>query len=323
MKNVAILGSGMAGCGAAYRLKQLGIPSIMYDQADHIGGHTASYEFPGGWLFDEGPHVSFTQDKRIQDLLSENIGGKYETLEYQSEQLLARSLGEASRTGESLRPPSGSHCQRDQGFRGDEQKQHGEIANYEQWLRASFGDYFAENFPMDYTIKYHTTEAKNKSLDWIGPRLYQAKLEEVLRGALMPSTSDVHYISGFRYPSRGGFAAYLPPFAHRNERSPLEARALAPVHISHPTWTHPAGSAMARSSRTRPMRLDDRAAEIVPMIANAPQDVRDAAARLACTEVVIVCLGIDREDLCDAHWSYFYDRDAFFTAPIDTGAAVA
>ncbi len=49
------------------------------------------------------------------------------------------------------------------------------------------------------------------------------------------------------------------------------------------------------------------------MIANAPQDVRDAAARLACTEVVIVCLGIDREDLCDAHWSYFYDRDVFFT----------
>ena len=37
---------------------------------------------------------------------------------------------------------------------------------------------------MEYTIKYHTTEAKNKSLDWIGPRLYQAKLEEVLRGAL-------------------------------------------------------------------------------------------------------------------------------------------
>ncbi len=42
---------------------------------------------------------------------------------------------------------------------------------------------------MQYTIKYHTTEAKNMSLDWIGPRLYQAKLEEVLRGALSPSTA--------------------------------------------------------------------------------------------------------------------------------------
>ena len=37
---------------------------------------------------------------------------------------------------------------------------------------------------MEYTIKYHTTTAANMSTDWIGPRLYQAKLEEVLRGAL-------------------------------------------------------------------------------------------------------------------------------------------
>ena len=65
---------------------------------------------------------------------------------------------------------------------------------------------------MEYTIKYHTTEAKNKSLDWIGPRLYQAKLEEVLRGALMPSSPDVHYISHFRYPSHGGFMSYLKRF---------------------------------------------------------------------------------------------------------------
>ena len=95
--------------------------------------------------------------------------------------------------------------------------QHGEIANYEQWLRASFGNTFAETFPMEYTIKYHTTEAKNKSLDWIGPRLYQAKLEEVLRGALMPATPDVHYISGFRYPSRGGFVSYLKRFMQSAE----------------------------------------------------------------------------------------------------------
>ena len=49
------------------------------------------------------------------------------------------------------------------------------------------------------------------------------------------------------------------------------------------------------------------------MIEGAPADVVAAAARLACTEVVIVSLGIDRADLVDAHWSYFYDRDVFFT----------
>ena len=29
---------------------------------------------------------------------------------------------------------------------------------------------------------------------------------------MQPSSDDVHYISGFRYPSHGGFVAYLEPF---------------------------------------------------------------------------------------------------------------
>ena len=53
--------------------------------------------------------------------------------------------------------------------------------------------------------------------------------------------------------------------------------------------------------------------ELIPMIDGAPPDVREAAGRLACSEMVLVSLGIDRPDLVDAHWSYFYDRDVFFT----------
>ncbi len=53
--------------------------------------------------------------------------------------------------------------------------------------------------------------------------------------------------------------------------------------------------------------------ELVPMIKGAPRDVLEAAAKLACTEVVIVNLVIDRPDLLDAHWTYIYDQDIFFT----------
>ena len=78
MKKIAILGSGMAGCGAAYRLHQSGVATTMYDKASQNGGHTATHSFPGGWLFDEGPHVSFTQNTRIQDLLAANIDNRFE-----------------------------------------------------------------------------------------------------------------------------------------------------------------------------------------------------------------------------------------------------
>ena len=77
-ESIAILGTGMAGFGAAHAAHGAGMRPVMYDMHDHIGGHTASYEFPGGWTFDEGPHVSFTDNARIQDLLAANVGGKYE-----------------------------------------------------------------------------------------------------------------------------------------------------------------------------------------------------------------------------------------------------
>ena len=39
----------------------------------------------------------------------------------------------------------------------------------------------------------------------------------------------------------------------------------------------------------------------------------EAAGRLAVTTCVLVNLGVAREDLSPAHWTYFYDRDVCFT----------
>jgi protoporphyrinogen oxidase len=53
--------------------------------------------------------------------------------------------------------------------------------------------------------------------------------------------------------------------------------------------------------------------ELIPRIKHAPPGVIDASRRLACTTCVIVNLVVDRPDLSDAHWTYFYDADIFFT----------
>ena len=83
------------------------------------------------------------------------------------------------------------------------------IVNYEDWLIASYGRKFAETFPMQYTRKYHLTNANNMSTEWLGPRMYRPSLEELLRGALAPWNPDVHYITNFRYPTHGGFVSYM------------------------------------------------------------------------------------------------------------------
>lgn len=306
--NIAILGTGMAGFGAAHAAHGAGVRPVMYDMHDHIGGHTASYEFPGGWTFDEGPHVSFTDIERVRNLLAANIGGKHQefgtrvnnywkghwikhpaqiNLHGLPADLVTKILMEFVEVSQRAEAPP--------------------VRNYEEWLYASFGKTFSETFPMEYTIKYHTTTAVNLNTEWIGPRLYRPKLEEVFRGALQASTDDVHYITGFRYPSRGGFVAYLEPFrkiadiklGHKVVRIDPKARQL---HFAN-------GTTAAYEKLVSSIPLP----ELVPMIVGAPPDVLDAAGRLTCSEAVIVSLGIDRADLIDAHWTYFYDRDVFFT----------
>src|SRR6478752_6164291 len=75
---IVVVGTGFAGFGAGYRLEADGHPYVVYDRNAYIGGHTSSHKLPGGFIFDEGPHVSFTKDKRVQQILADAVGGRYE-----------------------------------------------------------------------------------------------------------------------------------------------------------------------------------------------------------------------------------------------------
>jgi len=183
----------------------------------------------------------------------------------------------------------------------------GEVRNYADWLVASFGRTFAETFPMEYGLKFHTTTAENMTTDWIGPRLYQADLEEVIRGALSPATPDVHYIEGFRYPNHGGFVSYLTRFLGESDLR-LDHR-LVRLDPIEKTLTFESGAVEAFDHAVSSIPLP----ELIPMIVGAPREVLDAAAKLACSTAVIVNLGVDRPELVDAHWTYFYDRDVIFS----------
>ncbi len=81
MPNIAVLGSGMGGFGAAYRLHAEGIRPVIYDKNPYHGGHTASFKNTLDFIFDDGPHISFTSDKRIQELLADSVDQQYEVVQ--------------------------------------------------------------------------------------------------------------------------------------------------------------------------------------------------------------------------------------------------
>ena len=307
MPNVVVLGSGMAGFGAAFRLHAEGIAPTMYDKNDYYGGHTASFRNETGFLFDVGPHISFTKDPRIQEIFAESVDQRYETLPINLNNYWNGYWPKHPVQLNLYGLPDDMVVKVISDFVEERQKPEPTVNNYGDWLLSSFGRAFAENFPMKYTRKYHTTAAENMSIDWLGPRIYRPNLEEVLRGALSPSAPQVHYITHFRYPSAGGFVNYLNKFLPlgnlqlKHELVSVDPRARE-LHFQN---GHITGYDALVSSVPLP--------DLIRMIKGTPPDVVDASRRLACSTCVLVNLGINRQDLSQAHMTYFYDEDISFT----------
>lgn len=307
MPNITILGSGMAGFGAAYRLHAEGITPVMYDKNGYHGGHTASFRSDNEFMFDVGPHISFTKDTRIQNLFADSVDQQYETVQIH--------LNNYWRGYWPLHPvqlhlhglPEETIVKVIADFVEERQRPERPVNNYADWLLTSFGKSFAELFPMQYTRKYHTTTADNLSTDWLGPRIYRPSLEEVLRGAIFTSAPHVHYITHFRYPSAGGFVNYLTKFVP-----------LGQLKLDHELISIDTRQRELRFSNGHVTKYDGLVSsvplpDLIRMIQGAPQEVVEASRRLACSTCVLVNVGVDREDLSSAHMTYFYDEDICFT----------
>lgn len=303
---ILVLGSGMAALGAHEVLHGAGLEHVLVDKNPYPGGHTATFRDESGFIFDDGPHISFTPDERLQRLLEENVGGEFERIQaYVDNYWHGHWVKHPAQVNlHGLPEDLVVDCISD--FVVASQQEAGAVENYEDWLLATFGPTFARTFPMTYGKKYHTTDAANMSIDWLGPRIYQPDLGEVLRGALSPNSPDVHYVDKFRYPSHGGFMSYLEPWCRRADLR-LEHEVVA-VDSDARTVSFRHGETMGYRELVSSIPLP----LLVPMITGAPTDVVEASQRLACTTAVIVNLGVGRDDISPAQWRYYYDDDIVF-----------
>jgi len=296
----------MAGFGAANILHAQGQRPVVYEKSPYYGGHTASF-IDKGFLFDLGPHISFTKDERIQKLLASYVDDKYEAVQVKLDNLWhgIRVTHPVQLHLNAL--PQELIIEVISDFVKEHNAPESKVANYEEWLIASYGRKFAETFPMTYARKYHTTDAKNMSTDWLGPRMYRPSLQEMLKGALGPWSPDVHYITNFRYPTNGGFISYLKDFPGIADiKTGHEVVAIDPkarqVRFAN-------GLTTAYSALVSSIALP----ALLPMIAGAPQDVLAAASRLGCTTCVLVNVGVNRAELSEGQITYIYDEDIAFT----------
>jgi protoporphyrinogen oxidase len=306
-ESIAVLGGGFAGLAAAQRAREHGLSVDLYERHAYLGGHAASMTL-NGFTFDEGPHVSFTKIPEVKQLLAKGVKGEF--IEFASivnnyfNNVWVKHPVQAHMYGLPTDLVTQCICgfvDAIQDFKEEKPK------SYSDWLYANFGKAFSETFPFRYTRKYWTVEPSEMTTDWVGPRMYKPKLEEVIRGALEKVTENKHYIPEFRYPTNGGFGSYADGLtSDANYHLGWEVDSIDP---SRKRITFSSGEKVNYDFLISSLPLT----ELIPRIEGVPQEILDAAERLVCTSVALVDIGVGRNvGFPSGHWQYFYDEDICF-----------
>jgi protoporphyrinogen oxidase len=311
---VAVLGAGPAGLTAAYRLVQRGLPVVVFEADDQVGG-LARTVCRDGYRFDLGGHRFFTKSAEVEALWEELLGpellvrprlsriywrGRFVEYPLRPADVLAkvgplelvRSLGSYARA--RLRRP-------------------GAEESYEEWVSSRFGQRLFELFFKTYTEKVWGVGTDELRAEWAAQRIDGLSLWSALRAALPGRGGEgpKSLIGEFRYP-RLGPGQMWEEMARRVERGGGQLRLGAPVEaIEH-------GDGRVTAVQAGGERVEVCAAiSSIPLRALAgvtepapPREGTDAAAGLRYRDFLTVALPIEGEPPFPDNWIYVHDPGA-------------
>jgi UDP-galactopyranose mutase len=180
--------------------------------------------------------------------------------------------------------------------------------NFEEFIYKVWGAGIARHFAIPYNRKLWAVPLDEMETSWLGGRVPLPNLEEMIEGALSPSSKPMGPNARFGYPLQGGFQSLMNGFLpHLAGELRLNTKVIAVSPSGH-TVTLSDASVLSYENLISTMPLP---ALIRVMGAEAPADVRKAAAGLRHVSVRCVNIGVGRENLTEKHWIY-YPEDTVF-----------
>jgi protoporphyrinogen oxidase/glycosyltransferase involved in cell wall biosynthesis len=330
-----VIGAGPTGLSAAYHL---GADAVLLEQHDRVGGWCRSVE-EGGFTFDHAGHIMFSNDPYVHEmyrmLLGDNVHWQDREAWIYSKNVYTRYPFQGSlyglptevikecivgavkaHLGASAAPSAKrlDDCCADgvaeataplcDAHKADAARPR----NFEEFIYQVWGEGIARHFAVPYNTKLWTVPLTEMETSWLGGRVPQPDLAEMVEGALKPSPKPMGPNARFGYPLRGGFQALMDGFLpHLDGQLKLNTR-VAGVFPAERRVTLENGQAIAYRTLVSTMPLP----ALIGLIGDeAPADVQRAAQALRNVSVRCVNLGIARERITDKHWIY-YPEDTIF-----------
>jgi protoporphyrinogen oxidase len=306
MRAVSILGAGISGLSTAFHLGHE--RCVLYEAQPYYGGHIYS-EARDGFTWDDGPHVSFTDNEYVRELLAENVGGEFQEFEtVVSNYFRGHWIDHPAQSNLYQVPePLRTQCLESFLEARAEDPDRRKPANYQEWIDLAFGQVFARTFPTAYTRKYWTREPAELTTDWIGARIFYPSVDDVTGGYHGPLGRQTYWVKKFRYPSRGGFLTYARRFAEGARI--VYHKTLERIHFGRRRLWFTDGTEASYETLVSTIPLP----VLVACAEDAPDRVREAAAQLRCTNFYLVEVGARHPATRKEQWVYVYDEDKLST----------
>lgn len=308
---IAILGAGPTGIGAALRLLELGQTDfLLIDAAPQPGGLASSCVDGRGFTWDLGGHVQFSHYQKFDEYMDlafapdgwlwhereSWIWSRDRFIPYPFQNNLHRlDPADRWRAIEGLIHAAALHKAPE---------------NFEQWVHSTFGPGIAELFMVPYNRKVWAHPLDQMDFRWVGERVSVPSLEQAMKSICL----DEDQISWgpnrrFRFPLRGGTGAIWRSLGDRIPQENLRMRTkIDRVDAAHRVLT-------ANGSSIRYEALINTAPLNWLTKAMGDSHLSSCAAQLKSSTVHVVGIGLNGEppeSIRKMCWMYFPGAETSF-----------
>jgi protoporphyrinogen oxidase len=314
-KSVVIIGGGPAGLTSAYELSKHGVPAVVLEADNIVGGISRTVNYKG-YLFDIGGHRFFSKCEEVNQIWHEILQGKFlerprlSRIYYRNRFFYYPLKPKNALLG--LGPVEAARIL--MSYIWSRVHPYPEEENLEQWVSNRFGKRLYEIFFKTYTEKVWGVPCTEIRAEWAAQRIKGLSLTTAIKNALFgqkkPKVKTL--IDKFHYPERGPgqmWETLAKMLAERGYPVLMQRRVVEIEHdgakVTHLVTDGPNGREKFAGTHfisSMPIR------ELVnAMNPPAPKEVRDAANNLRYRDFLIVSLVINRPQIAPDNWIYVHE----------------
>ncbi len=315
MKQVAIIGAGLAGLSTAYHLgKRHNNNYIVFEKEGTVGGLCRTVNSKG-FLFDYTGHLLHLKKDYTKKLVGRLLKGKLRKI-YRNSWIFSKGVYTRYPFQENtygLPPETVRECVTGfiKSFRS--RKKSAKNQSFYDWILEHFGVGIAKHFMVPYNTKMWARHPEELTTLWLGGYIPKPTIREVADGALFDRKSGLGYNAFFYYPEKGGIQVL--PDALASACGNLKLNTVVTGIDTKKRKVFFSGKGAGASGEA----CYDALVSSVPLrefilkiVRNVPEKVRKAARGLRYNSVLNINFGIGRKRISDRHWIYFPEDEFIF-----------